>query len=426
MSEFEPADTPAKSGSKAGHFFLWFVVLAAVAALIVFFMPGSLGLTLKSSDQNATAADSKDQTAFPPSQAANAGGHHKEGKAGTGGPPGMPGMGDTPVAVAKAAKGDIDVMRRALGTVTSPATVTVRAQVGGQITEIAYQEGQIVHKGDFLLQIDPRSYQNALEQAEGTLQKDQALLKDAQLNLDRYQKLLQKDSISKQTVDTQASLVQQYEGNVKTDQGQIDAARLNLTYAHITAPITGRVGLRLVDLGNYVQAGDTTGVASITQMQPMTVVFTLPEDDIPTVMKLYNDGAELAATAYDRAQSTKLAAGHVIAVDNAVDTTTGTVKLKAQFDNDDGALFPNQFVNVDLKISTQHDQLLIPVAAVQRGTPGTYVYKLKDEHTVTVQPVKLGTQQDDKVAVTDGLAEGDQVVVQGIDKLRDGASVSVK
>jgi multidrug efflux system membrane fusion protein len=323
-------------------------------------------------------------------------------------------------------KGDIDVTRRALGTVTPLANVTVRTQINGQLMEIAFQEGQIVHKGDYLAQIDPRPYQNALEQATGALQRDQALLKDAELNLARYKKLLAQDSIAKQTADTQASLVQQNQGNVLTDQSQIDAAQLNLTYAHITAPITGRVGLRQVDAGNYVQTGDTNGIVTITQLQPITVIFTLPEDDVPTVMKLFNDGAELMATAYDRAQSAKLAVGRLVSTDNQIDTSTGTVKLRAQFDNQDNALFPNQFVNIELKVSTQRDATIAPTASIQRGTPGTFVYKLKDDNTVTVQKVKLGATQGDNVAITDGLAPGDKVITEGVDKLRDGARVAVK
>jgi membrane fusion protein, multidrug efflux system len=332
----------------------------------------------------------------------------------------------TPVTVAAVRKGDIDVTRRALGTVTPLATVTVRTEVNGQLMEVAFQEGQIVHQGDFLAQIDPRPFQNALEQATGALQRDQALLQDAKLNLERFEKLLKQDSISKQQTDTQSSLVQQNEGNVLTDQSQIDAAKLNLTYAHITAPVAGRVGLRQVDAGNYVQTGDANGIVTITQLQPITVVFTLPEDDVPAVMKLYNAGAELTATAYDRTQSAKLATGRVTATDNQIDTSTGTVKLKAQFDNEDNSLFPNQFVNIELKVSTQHGATLAPSSAIQRGTPGTFVYKLQNNNTVAVQVVKTGTAHGDDVEITDGLAPGDQVVTEGVDKLRDGAKVSVK
>jgi len=334
--------------------------------------------------------------------------------------------GPTPVTVATIQKGDIDITRRALGTVTSLANVTVRTQINGQLQEVAFQEGQMVHQGDFLAQIDPRPYQIALEQATGALERDQALLKDAKLNFDRYQKLWSQNSIAKQTLDTQESLVHQDEGNVVTDQSQIDSAQLNLTYAHITAPVTGRVGLRQVDAGNYVQTSDVNGLVIITQLQPITVIFTLPEDDVPAVMKLYNANDELTATAYDRAQNAKLATGRLTAVDNQINISTGTFQLRSQFDNQDGTLFPNQFVNVELKLYTQHDATLAPTASIQRGTPGTFVYKLKDDNTVAVQVVKLGATQGDNVAITDGLAPGDKVVTEGVDKLRDGAKVSVK
>ena len=332
----------------------------------------------------------------------------------------------TPITVADIKKGDIDVTRRALGTVTPLANITVRTQVSGQLMDVGFQEGQIVKKDDFLAQIDPRPFQTSLEQAEGALQRDQALLKDAKVNLDRYQKLWKEDSIAKQQMDTQAALVDQYEGDVVTDQGQIDSAKLNLTYAHITAPITGRVGLRQVDPGNYAQVSDTNGIVTMTQLQPISVIFTLPEDDVPEVMKQYNAGAELTTTAYDRTQSTKLAEGKVIATDNQIDPTTGTVKLRAQFDNTDNSLFPQQFVNIDLKVRTEHDVTLAPTAAIQRGTQGTFVYKLNDDSTVSVQAVKTGTSQGDNIAITDGLAPGDKVVTEGVDKLRDGAKVSVK
>lgn len=371
---------------------------------------------------------------FYPAPTANGQGadrSHGSGQ-GSGAPSGHRGGGNsdanavTPVSVATVTKGDIDITRRALGTVTPLANVTVRTQINGLLMEIGFQEGQIVHKGDFLAQIDPRPYQNALEQAAGALQKDQALLKDAQLNLERFQKLLAKDSISKQQVDTQAALVEQDSGNVLADKGQIDAAQLNLTYAHITAPITGRVGLRQVDAGNYAQTSDANGIVTLTQLQPITAIFTLPEDDVPVVMKLFNDGAALVATAYDRTLSAKLATGRLVSTDNQIDPATGTVKLRAEFDNQDNSLFPNQFVNIELKISTQHDAILAPSSSIQRGSQGAFVYKLKDDNTVSVQPVKLGVAQNDIVAVSEGLAEGDKVVTQGVDKLRDGAHVAVK
>ncbi len=333
--------------------------------------------------------------------------------------------GPTPVATATIQKGDINIIRRELGTVTPLANVVVRTQISGLLMEIAFKEGQIVQAGDFLAQIDPRPYELAKEQAEGSLQRDQALLKDAQLNLDRYKKLFAQDSISKQQMDTQQSLVDQYLGAVQTDQGQIDAAKLNLTYCHITSPVTGRVGLRQVDQGNYVQTTDANGIVIVTQLQPITVIFTLPEDDLPSVMKRTAAGAELVVTAFDRTQSNLLATGKLSSIDNQIDTTTGTVKLRAQFDNTNNELFPNQFVNADLLIDTMHDVIVAPQASIQHGTPGAFVYKVDTDNTVSVAPIKLGPADGDKVQITDGLSVGDIVVVDGTDRLRDGAKITL-
>ena len=333
--------------------------------------------------------------------------------------------GPMPVVAAVAKKGDIDVTRAALGTVTPLANVTVRTQINGQLQQIGFQEGQMVQAGDFLAEIDPRPYQLTLEQAQGALQRDQALLADAKLNLERYQTLVAQDSISKQTLTTQQSLVAQNEGNVQTDQSQIDTAKLNLAYCHIIAPVSGRVGLRQVDQGNYVQVGDANGIVTLTQLQPITVIFTIPEDDLPSVMKRLSQGAELQATAYDRTQSTKLATGKLISVDNQIDTSTGTVKLRAQFDNPDNVLFPNQFVNIELLIDTLHDATIIPSAAIQRGNPPTFVYLINSDNTVKVQEVKLGPSQGDNIAITDGLKPDDKVVIDGADKLRDGAKITL-
>ena len=326
-----------------------------------------------------------------------------------------------PVSLATITKGDIDIIDPALGAVTPLASVTVRAQISGILQEISFQEGQIVHQGDFLAQIDPRPYQITLKQARGALQKDQALLKDAQANLARYQKLAAQNSISTQQVDTQASLVQQYQGAVETDQGQIDAANLNISYCHIVAPITGRVELRQVDAGNYVQTSDANGIVTLTQLDPISVVFTLPEDRLPAVMKRLAAGASLQVDAYDRAGTVKLAEGKLTAVDNAINASTGTVKLRAQFDNADQALFPNQFVNIQIKVDTAQGVALAPQAAILRGAVGTFVYLAKADNTVEMRPVKLGVSQGDKIEITQGLAEGDKVVTDGTDKLRDGA-----
>lgn len=330
-----------------------------------------------------------------------------------------------PVVAVAAHKGTMDVARQALGTVTPMANVTVRTQISGQLQEVAFQEGQMVQKGEYLAQIDPRPYQTALEQAEGALQRDQALLKDAQLNLARYKKLVTQDSISKQQVDTQAALVEQYAGAVLSDQGQIDSAKLNLTYCHITSPVAGRVGLRQVDQGNYVQVSDANGLVTVTQVQPIDVMFTLPEDDIPAVMKRLDNGAQLPVTVYDRANTTKLAEGTLVAIDNSVNTSTGTVKFRAAFDNAEKNLFPNQFVNVDLLVDSLQGVVIVPSAAVLRGTAGTFVYVVKDDSTVTIKPVKTGVAYHDQTAILEGLAENDQVVTSGTDKLRDGMAVSL-
>jgi len=331
--------------------------------------------------------------------------------------------GPMPVVAAIAEAGPMRVTLDALGTVTPLATVTVRTQINGQLTQVAFTEGQIVNKGDFLAEVDPRPYQNALDQAQGQLAKDQALLKNAQLDLTRYDTLVKQDSISRQQRDTQEYLVRQYEGTVRTDQAQVENAKLNLAYCHIVAPVSGRVGLRQVDQGNYVQVSDANGLVVITQLQPISVLFTVPEDNVPAILKRLKEGAKLEVDAYDRGRTTLLAKGTLSTLDNQIDTTTGTVKLRAEFDNADGNLFPNQFVNVQLLVNTLDNSILIPTAAVLRGAPGTFVYLVNGDDTVAVKPVKLGPADGQHVAILDGLAVGDKVVVDGADKLRDGAKV---
>ena len=303
--------------------------------------------------------------------------------------------------------------------------VTVKTQINGYLTEVAFQEGQMVNKGDFLAQIDPRPYQVALEQAEGQRAKDQALLKNAQLDLQRYNTLVAQNSIATQTRDTQISLVAQDQAVIKTDQAQIDAQKLNLVYAHIVSPVTGRVGLRQVDAGNYVQTSDANGIVIVTQLQPISVIFTLPEDNLQAVLKQLHAGASLAATAYDRTGTTELGKGHLETVDNQIDTTTGTVKLRAIFDNEQEILFPNQFVNVQLLIDTLNNTNIIPTAAIQHGAPGVFVYVVKPDQTAAVQQVKLGPGDGQQIAVLDGLQPGEKVVVDGSDRLRDGAKVTL-
>ena len=333
--------------------------------------------------------------------------------------------GPTPVGVATVQKGDMPVTLTGLGTVTPLATVTVKTQINGYLVTVAFQEGQMVKKGDFLAQIDPRPYQVALEQAEGQLAKDQALLKNAQLDLQRYNTLVAQNSIATQTRDTQVSLVSQDQAAVKTDQAQVDAQKLNLVYAHIVSPVTGRVGLRQVDAGNYVQTSDPNGIVVVTQLQPISVIFTLPEDNLPAVMKQVHAGADLPVTAYDRTGTTELGKGRLETVDNQIDTTTGTVKLRAIFDNEQEILFPNQFVNVQLLVNTMKGVDIVPTAAIQHGAPGAFVYVVKPDQTAAVQKVKLGPGDGQQIAVLDGLQPGEKVVVDGSDRLREGAKVTL-
>jgi len=330
-----------------------------------------------------------------------------------------------PVGVAPVEKGDMPVTLSQLGTVTPLATVTVKTQLSGYLVQVAFREGQMVNKGDFLAQIDPRPYQVALEQAQAQLGKDQALLKNAQVDLQRYNTLVAQNSIAKQTRDTQVSLVAQDEATVKADQAQIDAQKLNLTYCRIVSPVTGRVGLRQVDAGNYVQTSDPNGIVVVTQLQPISVIFTLSEDNLPEVMKRVRAGAVLPVTAYDRTGATELASGKLDTVDNQIDTTTGTVKSRAIFDNDQLVLFPNQFVNVKLLVNTLHDADIVPNSAIQRGAPGTFVYVVKPEKTVAVQKVKLGPSDGQRIAILSGLEPGERVVIDGTDRLRDGAKVTI-
>ena len=332
----------------------------------------------------------------------------------------------SPVVAATAASGDVDIALNGLGTVTPLATVTVRTQIAGQLQQIAFVEGQEVQKGDFLAQVDPRPYQAALDQLQGQLLKDQALLQGAQVDLARFQKLAAQNSIARQQVDDQHYLVLQYQGTVKSDEAQVENAQLNLTYCHIVAPVSGRVGLRQVDLGNYVQTSDANGIVVITEMQPISVIFTLPEDDLPAILKRLGAGAELPVAAFDRSQSVALAQGVLNTLDNQIDTTTGTVKLRAQFANKDESLFPNQFVNARLLVDVLKNAVVIPTAAIQRGAPGTYVYLIGADSKVSVRKVTLGPVDGERAAIQSGLQIGDRVVVDGADKLREGAEVVLR
>ena len=330
-----------------------------------------------------------------------------------------------PVVTATAQSGAMPVVLNALGTVTPLATVTVRTQISGQLMQLGFSEGQEVAKGDFLAEIDPRPYQAALDSAQGQLLRDQAQLENAKRDLARYTKLVEERSIAGQQRDTQEALVKQLIGTVAADQAQVETAKLNLAYCHITAPVAGRVGLRQVDPGNYVQVSDPNGIVVLTQMRPISVIFSLPEDDLDAVAKRVAAGAKLEVAAYDRSDTTKLATGTLTTFDNQIDTSTGTFKLRAQFANADESLFPNQFVNVRLLVDTLQGATIIPGAAVLRGAPGTYVYVLNPDSTVAVRKVTLGPGNGDAVAVTAGLKPDEQVVTDGADKLREGAKVRI-
>jgi multidrug efflux system membrane fusion protein len=399
-----------QGGFQRGWLWLIGVIVLALAAYLIW------GRNHQAADP---AAEKSGQASGPaPGQAANGKGG-KGGKrgafAGAGGP--------LPVGVAVARTGDIRIFISGLGSVTPEATTVVKSRVNGQLMKLHFQEGQVVKAGALLAELDPRPYQVAVTQAEGQLIKDTALLKAAQIDLQRYRTLLAQDSIASQQVDTQAALVKQYEGVVKSDQGALDSARLQLTYSRITAPISGRLGLRQVDLGNVVQSSDTNGIVIITQLQPITSVFSIPEDNIPSVMKQIQAGKKLATDVWDRDQKNKLDSGALLTIDNQVDSTTGTVKLKAEFPNANYALFPSQFVNVRMLLDTRRDAIVIPNAAIQRGANGNFVYVVKADHTVTIRPVTAGPAEGESTAIDNGIAIGETVVVDGIDKLKEGAKI---
>ena len=332
----------------------------------------------------------------------------------------------TPVVAAAVKKKDVGVFLTGIGSVTPLNTVIVRSRVDGQLMKILFREGENVRKGQLLATIDSRPFDVLLTQAEGQMTKDRELLGNARLDLRRYQLLWKQDSIPRQQLDTQEALVRQYEGAVKTDQGQIDNAKLQQIYSRITAPISGRVGLRQVDPGNIIHAADAGGLVTITQIQPMAVIFPIPEDNLPSLQARLKKGGRIPVAALDRDQKQKLADGALLTLDNQIDPATGTLKLKAVFPNKNSELFPNQFVNARLLLETKHDALTIPAAAVQRGSQGTFVYQVKPDKTVAVRPVTLGPGQGDLVSVASGLAEGDQVVVDGAERLREGSRVELR
>ena len=347
------------------------------------------------------------------------------GKSAAGRPGGPGGRGDrpTPVSLATVGTADIRVQVPAIGSVVPRNQVVVRTRVDGPLLEVAFTEGQAVAAGAVLARIDPEPFKAALAQAQGQLARDAALLKNAQLDLERYQGLLAQDSIAKQQVDTQAALVRQYQGTVQADEAAVKSAALQLSYTTIRAPIAGRAGLRAVDPGNIVKASDAAGLVTIAQLSPITAVFAVPEDRLPAILQRLRARQPLAVEAWDRDLKTRLAEGRLLAVDSLIDSATGTVKLKAEYANRDGSLFPNQFVNVRLLLDTLRGVVAVPTAAVQQGAKGSYVYRLGADGTVAAVPVKLGPADGPLAAVEEGLAAGDRVVVDGLDKLKDGAKV---
>ena len=329
------------------------------------------------------------------------------------------------VTTVTARKGDIGIYVNGLGAVTPVYTVAVKSRVDGQLVKVNYQEGQIVHEGDSLVEIDPRPFQAQLTQMEGQYARDQALLENAHVDLDRYQAAFARNAIPKQTLDTQVATVHQYEGTVKLDKGLLDNAKVQLAYCHINAPISGRVGLRLVDPGNIVHATDTNPLLVITQLQPITVVFSVAEDYLPQIQQQLNQGKQLTVEALDRAQLKEIAKGKLLSLDNQIDPTTGTVKLKAIFTNEDNALFPSQFVNAKLLVDTRHDATLVPNATVQRNAQGPFVYLVQPDQTVAMRTISVGTTDGD-VAAVEGLEPGQTIVGDSFNRLQEGMKITAR
>jgi multidrug efflux system membrane fusion protein len=394
-----PPDTYPDEPKPKRHWLRWLLILGAVAVAIYLFAhrPGQT---------KAGGAEGQGQT---------------QGAAGGKGGQDHP----VPVLAAAATTKDVGVYLTGLGTVAALNTVGVKSRVDGQLMRINFHEGQIVRAGDLLAEIDPRPFQVQLMQAEGQRAKDEAALQNAKVDLHRYEILIQQDSIPRQQLDTQVATVAQFEAALKSDQAQIESARLNLTYARVTAPSGGRVGLRLVDVGNVVHASDPNGIVVITQLQPIDVLFTIPADHLSQVLPQVHAGQTLAVDAYDRDLKNKLATGKLLAVDNQIDATTGTVRIKAIFDNNDEALFPNQFVNARLLVDTLHGVVTVPNAAIQRSPQSTFVYVVKPDHTVESRNVVVKMSEGDDATIQSGLAAGDMVVIDGVDKLRPGSKVDV-
>lgn len=388
----------------------WIAGLAALALLIA----GVIWLSFNSSGGDSNGPRTGAGARGPGSGA----GGRRGGRGGFGGAA-------TTVGTAKSAAADLDVQIEALGTVTPAATVTVRPQVSGTITQMLYREGQLVRRGQPLAVIDPRPYQAALLQAQGALARDQAQLANARLQLERYNTLLRQDSIARQDRDTQAALVGQLEGTIKVDRGQVQQAQINVGYTRIVSPVAGRVGLRVVDVGNYIGAGDANGIAVVTTLQPIDVEFSVPQQQAPTIQRRIAQGADIPAVALDSTRTQTLDQGHFSTLDNRVDTTTGTVRGKARFANARFQLYPSQFVNLRLTVDTIKGAVTVPPAAVRSGPDGSFVWMLKPDKTVTQRKIKTGVAQADKIQVTDGLAVGETVVTEGADRLTEGAKVAL-
>ncbi len=387
------------------------VAIVAVAALGAWLLWG----------RGDSAAPAKSADAVKAGKAGGAAGAGKSGARSGGGDPNRA----QPVAVEAAKNGDINVVQTALGTVNAAKTVTVKPRVDGQLQSANFAEGQLVKAGDLIAQIDPVPFQVALAQVEGQLARDAATLNNARLDLERYRTLLAQDSIATQQVDAQAALVKQLEGTIKIDQAQVDNARLQLSYTRITAPITGRAGLRQVDAGNMVHGSDTNGITVITQVDPITVLFTIPQDTLPRILARLNAGDKPVVEAWDRDQKNVLAKGVLLTTDNQIDTATGTVRLKAQFANPEFKLFPNQFVNVRMVVEVLHNAVLVPTAAIQRDNQGTIVYVVQDDSTVAVRRVTIGAAEGNVTQAVSGLNAGERAIVDGVDRIREGAKVQV-
>lgn len=396
-----PTDARSNPPQPPRRSWIWWVVLLAIAGIAYWQWP-KLKTFLPNRDTPAQGT-------------AKGGGRGRRGGGGT-----------AQVVAARATKGNIKVFVTGLGAVTPIYTVTVNSRVTGQLMKVQFKEGQIVQQGDLLVEIDPRPYEVQLEQAEGQLIHDEALLKDAKLDLDRYNTLIKQDAIPRQTLDAQIALVTQYEGTIKTDQSQIDNAKLNLIYCHITSPITGRVGLRLVDPGNIVQGTATTPLVVITQLDPISVIFTTAEDQLPPILDKMRAGQQLTVEAWDRELKNKLADGKLETIDNQIDPTTGTLKLRAVFANANGKLFPSQFVNARLLVEQKPNVTLLPNSAIQRNAQGTYVWLVGPDQTVSVRPITVGTTENDESEITEGLAPGDTVVTVGVDRLEEGGKVAAE